>query len=87
MGEFSFSMCFGLNCECKNSPHHDPVCSKIGGSRSLLNNTHNNYRVPVSLLISSHIAMLNFHVKISVTRQIHVKVFHFFVNHLKGSNC
>ena len=67
MGEFSFPKCFGLNGECNNFPHHDPVCSKIVGSGSL-NNTPSHYRVP--LLISSHIAMLYFHVKISVARQI-----------------
>ena len=72
----------------KKFPHYDPVCSKNGGSGSLLNNTPSHYRVSVPLLISSHIAMFYFHVKISVTRQIHVKVFHIlFVNHLKGSNC
>ena len=59
---------FWFNGECKNFPHHEPVCSKIGGSRSILNNTHNHYRVSVPLLISSHIAMLYFHVNISVTR-------------------
>ena len=69
-------MCFRLNGECKTFPHQDPVCSKIAGNGSLLNNTPSHYRVSVPLLISSHIAMLYFHVKISVARQIHVKVFH-----------
>ena len=78
---------FGLNGECKNFPHQDPVCSKIVGSGSLLNNIPSHYRVSVPLLILSHIAMLYFHVKICVSRQIHVKVFHSFcVNHLKGFN-
>ena len=75
MGEFSFPKCFDLNSECKNFPHHDPVCSKIGGSGSLLNNTPSHNRVSVPLFISSHIAMFYFHVKISVTRQIYVKAF------------
>ena len=66
MGEFSFPMCFGLNGECKNVPHHDPVCSQIVGSGSLFNNTPRHYRVSVPLLISSHIAMLYSHVKKSV---------------------
>ena len=47
MGEFSFLKCFGLNGECKMFPHHDPVCSKIVGSGSLLNNTPSYYRVSV----------------------------------------
>ena len=88
MGEFSSPMYFGLNDECKNFPHHDPGCSKIGGSGPSLNNTPNHYRVSVPLLISSHIAMIGFHVKnqcgYADTRK---SISYFFVNYLKGSNC
>ena len=84
VGEFSFPINFGVNGECKNLPRHNSLCCKIGGSGSLLHNTPNHYQVSVSLLISSHIAMVYFHVKISVTRQMHVKVFHIFLKSLKG---